>query len=415
MKYKKEIITITVVSFIVWLLNIVHVLETFKNYKHMLGSLSLIMIFSCSIIYVDNKIIRNYKIKKIQYQNLDLFRYLFAIIIIILHLRPFIDVSSELDLVFNNIISRICVPFFFVISGYFTAKKDVHDPNYIKKYIKSMLPLYLFWSMLYLPIFITFVIEYFPVGLTYLHFDELPIYFIIPLVILAIPLTMIITLLYSGVYYHLWYFPALFLSLYVLDKWKKRFTLKSLLIISFILLLLGATETYFGIFPLNIQNILSYYYDLFFTTRNFLFFGLFYVVFGYFIGKKKEIYSQYTFLKFSLSFVLLISEALFLQTIDRLDSNILLSSIPFVYYLFTTLLYTNPLIAYKGKVPLRTLYKYYYLIHPMVIFAFQFAILQNTRDDVREKIIEIVFIVCITHILTLLVMRIKKKFPKLHI
>lgn len=50
------------------------------------------------------------------------------------------------------------------------------------------------------------------------------------------------------------------------------------------------------------KKTLSYYYNIFFTTRNFLFFGLFYVVLGYYVGTKEKAYSKYCFLKLIVSF-----------------------------------------------------------------------------------------------------------------
>ena len=45
--------------------------------------------------------------------------------------------------------------------------------------------------------------------------------------------------IYFGTYYHLWFFPALFLSVLILNYWKKHFSMDVLLVISFILLIFG--------------------------------------------------------------------------------------------------------------------------------------------------------------------------------
>ena len=130
-------------------------------------------------------------------------------------------------------------------------------------------------------------------------------------------------------------------SLLLLKKWKNKHSIKPLLVISFILLLFGATETYYGVLPLSIQELLSYYYHIFFTTRNFLFFGLFYVVLGYFMGSKKELYSKNCFAKLIVTFFLLIFEAILLHDTNRLDSNILISCVPLTYYLFISSIYIS--------------------------------------------------------------------------
>ena len=76
------------------------------------------------------------------------------------------------------------------------------------------------------------------------------------------------------------------LSLIVVAQWKKRWSLGWLLVISFVLLLFGATETYYGVLPLTLQRIISYYYNIFFTTRNFLSLACFMCV-GLLFGLKK--------------------------------------------------------------------------------------------------------------------------------
>ena len=111
---------------------------------------------------------------------------------------------------------------------------------------------------------------------------------LILLCIALIPIVLLIVIVYTGIYYHLWYFPAVIFSLLLLSKWKKKFDAKYVLIISFILLLFGATETYYGALPSGFQKLLIYYYNIFFTTRNFLLLGLFYVVLGYLWAEKKK-------------------------------------------------------------------------------------------------------------------------------
>lgn len=84
-------------------------------------------------------------------------------------------------------------------------------------------------------------------------------------------------------------------------KWKEKYKLNYLFIISFFLLLFGATETYYGVLPLSIKELVTYYYNIFFTTRNFLFFGLFYVVLGYKMGSKEKTYTKNCFVKLIIS------------------------------------------------------------------------------------------------------------------
>ena len=408
MKYKSEIVITLIIAILVLFLKFINVfqIENYLGYPAII--ILMIICFSITTIFIQKDIDKNYKTDKLNYQNLNILKYISAILIIILHLRPFLNFSDELDLAFNNIITRICVPIFFVITGYFVAKKEKNNGNYIKDYIKKIIPLYLFWSLLYVPVIISTIIEYLPSISIYISKININPIALIVISILLLPIILLIALCYTGVYYHLWYFPALIFSLLVLSKWKKKLNIKFLLIISFMLLLFGATETYYGILPSSIKNLLSYYYNIFFTTRNFLFFGLFYVVLGYQLGKKEKIYSKYCFVKLIVSFFLLTFEAILLHDSNRLNSNILLSCVPLTYYLFISSIYiTNNM---KLKFQFGNYSKYYYLIHPMIIFYLS-LIFKNIAD---YPFLNIIIVLLITHIISNLIIKFQKNKRRIY-
>ena len=404
MKRKKEIMIIMIVAILILFLKAINVLQPENNLGRPLVLICLIIIFSFFAIFIQNKIDKNHQNKKLNYNNIDILKYICDILIIALHLRPFQNFSNELDLAFNNIITRICVPMFFLITGYFVAKKEKDHENYIKEYIKKTIPLYLTWSALYLPVLLGTVLQNVELINSYLVNVNIPFYFLIPIIVLLIPIALVIALVYTGVYYHLWYFPALILSLVVLAKWKKKWNVKYLLVISFVLLLFGATETYYGVLPVSIKQLLSLYYHFFFTTRNFLFFGLFYVVLGYQMGKKKDLYSKYCFEKLVICIFLLVFEAILLHDTNRLNSNILLSCVPLTYYLFISVVYFSKKQDYHF--PFRNLSKYYYLVHPMIIFivASLFPTISN------HPYINILMVLIITHLVSWMIIKIKKCF-----
>lgn len=407
MKYKNEIIITLIVTVLVLFLKFINVLQIENGLGNPFIMILMILCFSITTIFIQKDIDKNYKENNINYQNLDILKYISSILIMILHLRPFINFSDQLDLAFNNIITRICVPIFFIITGYFVAKKEKRNENYIDNYVKKTIPLYLIWSLLYVPVIIGTIIQYLPIINEYLSKINIAIPLLIVLSIIAIPIAILIALCYTGIYYHLWYFPAIIFSLLLLKRWKKKFNIKYLLIISFVLLLFGATETYYGILPLSIKELLSYYYNIFFTTRNFLFFGLFYVVLGYFIGSKEKVYSKYCFAKLIVSFFLLIFEAILLHDIDRLNSNILLSCVPLTYYLFISSIYiTNKM---KIKFQFGNYSKYYYFIHPMIIFLVS-LLFKNISE---YPYINILIVLLFTHIISVLIIQIKKKNKKI--
>ena len=407
MKYKDKIIITLIITVLILFLKLINVFQIENGLGYPFTIILMIICFSFITICIQENIDRNYKINKLYYQNLNVLKYISSILIIVLHLRPFLNFSNELDLAFNNIVTRICVPIFFMITGYFVAKKEKENKNYIKDYIKKTIPLYFVWSLLYIPVAVCTIIQYLPIINEYVSKINIALPLLIILSVILLPIIVLVALCYTGVYYHLWYFPAIIFSLLVLKKWKKRFNIKYLLMISFILLLFGATETYYGTLPLSVKRIVSYYYNIFFTTRNFLFFGLFYVVLGYYLGTKKKVYSKYCFLKLIVSFFLLTFEAILLHDTTRLNSNILLSCIPLTYYLFISSIYiTNNT---KSNFQFGVYSKYYYLIHPMVIFLIS-LVFKNIN---YYPYLNILIVLLITHIASVLIIKLKKKNQKL--
>lgn len=409
MTWKKRNIIIITMNFLALLLYMTTMLQRENPIGQTLTVILLAASGSLLVIRMETHMAFHAQTKQLQYQNLDLFRFLSSIIIIVLHVRPFFTVSYEIDMAINNIIGRICVPFFFFISGYFAAKQEQKKPDYIRSYIRSMIPVYLLWSAVYLPWSLSLAAPYIQQVSGLLCTIGLPTAIQNLLLLLLVPLAVIVALLYSGVYYHLWYFPALLLSMLVLRWWKRKYSLRGLLTVSFVLLLFGATETYYGFCGQFFQSLLHYYYAVFFTTRNFLFFALFYVTLGYWMGKQEQPASSLCFLKLLLSIAALVGEGLLLQTTQRLDSNILLACVPLVYYLFSCLLYTNIHVPQLSEIPFRAISKYYYLVHPLMIL-FVHAWFPQV-DSFWMAVAKVVCVLCCTHICTLLLIHMKKRYP----
>ena len=409
MTWKKRNIIIITMNFLALLLYMTTMLQRENPIGQTLTVILLAASGSLLVIRMETHMAFHAQTKQLQYQNLDLFRFLSSIIIIVLHVRPFFTVSYEIDMAINNIIGRVCVPFFFFISGYFAAKQEQKKPDYIRSYIRSMIPVYLLWSTVYLPWSLSLAAPYIQQVSGLLCTIGLPTAIQNLLLLLLVPLAVIVALLYSGVYYHLWYFPALLLSMLVLRWWKRKYSLRVLLTVSFVLLLFGATETYYGFCGQFFQSLLHYYYAVFFTTRNFLFFALFYVTLGYWMGKQEQPASSLCFLKLLLSIAALVGEGLLLQTTQRLDSNILLACVPLVYYLFSCLLYTNIHVPQLSEIPFRAISKYYYLVHPLMIL-FVHAWFPQV-DSFWMAVAKVVCVLCCTHICTLLLIHIKKRYP----
>ena len=51
--------------------------------------------------------------------SIDIFRLICAVLVIIIHTRPFEDQNELLGYIVVQILPRIAVPFFFCVSGYY--------------------------------------------------------------------------------------------------------------------------------------------------------------------------------------------------------------------------------------------------------------------------------------------------------
>lgn len=95
------------------------------------------------------------------YSNIDLLKFIFSFFIVMIHTSPFADVNETVHYVFENIITRVAVPFFFVSSGFFFAKsfeyskqkKIAGTKTNFKRLRKTewrIILLYAVWSVIYL-------------------------------------------------------------------------------------------------------------------------------------------------------------------------------------------------------------------------------------------------------------------------
>ncbi len=113
MTWKKRNIIIITMNFLALLLYMTTMLQRENPFGHTLTVILLAASGSLLVIRMETHMAFHAQTKQLQYQNLNLFRFLSSIIIIVLHARPFFTVSYEIDMAINNIIGRICVPFFF--------------------------------------------------------------------------------------------------------------------------------------------------------------------------------------------------------------------------------------------------------------------------------------------------------------
>ena len=169
-----------------------------------------------------------------RYNGLDLFKFIMAVFVVMLHAHPMQDISYNWDYAISYGLTRLAVPFFFVASGFLLYRKmdlAALDIEKIKKYIRHIIRLYAIWTVIYLPIIVYGMLKS---GKGIVH--EV--------------LAFIRNTVMSGSYFHLWFLQALIVVaiivsalIYFKVSARKIFIIAGLL---YTVILLG--QAYYGIF-----------------------------------------------------------------------------------------------------------------------------------------------------------------------
>lgn len=124
--------------------------------------------------------------------SLDKFRLFASILIVAIHTYPLSSINENLDFVFAHIFCRIGVPIFLMITGYFVLPKAIQDKKSLMKYTKKIAKIYFLCMILYLPVNI------YAGKLKGISFVGI-----------------LKSIFIDGTFYHLWYFPALILGIWI--------------------------------------------------------------------------------------------------------------------------------------------------------------------------------------------------------
>ncbi|OOB81938.1 hypothetical protein BZL53_13000 [Flavobacterium columnare] len=240
--------------------------------------------------------------------NLDVLKIIMAFLVIALHIFPVSKVTGIEGLISYEIasgITRIAVPTFFLISGYFLRNK-LNDKPYLWKYAKRILLLYVVWQFIYLPDLIRFY------NLGWFSKSD-----------------MILKLIYG--YWHLWYLLATTIAVGLLYLLRNLSTAIKTKLILF-LLILGYS------FQIGIQSNrldLMFLYEIIGTTRNYLFFALPMMMIGTMYDKWKDEIPQFKWLFIPLWIILLIEVGMYykykVKAMDFLLTLPLLSMLTFYW------------------------------------------------------------------------------------
>lgn len=316
--------------------------------------------------------------KNKSYAGIDCFRFIAALLVIIIHTSPLLSFSEPGDFILTRVIARVAVPFFFMTSGFFMISGYSCNTDRLKIFVKNTLIIYGAAILIYIPI---------NIYNGYFSRDHL-----LPNIIKDI--------VFDGTMYHLWYLPAAVLGGAIAWYLVKRVKFQNAMVFAFGLYLIGLFgDSYYGVAE-AIPGIHSFY-DLIFQvtdyTRNGIFFApIFFVLGGMIADQQKKLSLVQSLFGFALSFVLMLTEASILHYyhFQRHDSMYLFL-LPCMFFLFHALLHLQG----KRYRYIRTSALIIYIIHPMVIVGIRFiAKLFHVQSLLVDNSIIHFFAVCLSSV-----------------
>ena len=265
-----------------------------------------------------------------------------AILVVGIHTGPF-EFNIWLDRAFG-LITRFCVPFFFVISAFFFFVSE----KPLSKYLIRNLILYISWVVIYCCF-----------GLKNLS---------------ELSMTEILRLfLWSG-YGVTWYLLATIYATILIYGIYKYCSVKKTIWCACILYLIGCLLSSWSPilrvgFGLNVENIAAVL-----GFRNGLFYAPIFIAIGLWLSVRKKYKSNITrnILGFILSFTVLIVETVVLVIYFKTKSTILfLATVPATYFLCNMVLNTYVEIPKYFALIIRKISVFVYFIHPIVNHLFK--------------------------------------------
>ena len=313
--------------------------------------------------------------------SLDVLKLVLALLVVALHIFPVSKMTGISGLISYEIasgITRIAVPTFFIVSGYLLRNK-LEDKNYLKKYCKRILLLYVVWQLIYLPdLLYHYHINWFSTK------------------------ALIYKLIYG--YWHLWYLLASVVGvvlLYFTRNWK----VATKLALVFGLFVVG--YLFQVTYKLNVFKEFSFFaniYESIGTSRNAVFFAFPFLLLG----------SLYEYWKFSskhwqwilgLCSIALLLESYLYYSLKLGAMDFFVSLLPISMFLLHWAVTTNLML--QGAIP-GTLSLGIYLCHPYMIRLVSEFLPQKTFGFILLKYV----VICLLAVLVWYFLeKINRKFP----
>lgn len=320
--------------------------------------------------------------------NIDLFKFIASLMIVAIHVYPLHSFNAEVDYVITRVLFRIAVPFFFMATGYLMLSSSLQDYSKLIRYTKKILKLYLLAIILYLPV------RLYQGALFSNSFGEI-----------------LKAFFFDGTFYHLWYFPALILGIWITYFILKKFSFKLSFFFCFVLYLVGLFgDSYFGFIPdcSFFSSIYSFLFLFFDYTRNGIFYAPIFLCLGYYFArysyKNSFIIRFFAFISFGI--MMMIEGFLLYKYNIPKHTSMYLFLIPTSYFCFSLLH-----LDHQKQFPVfRNLSTNIYLFHPLVILGVHFLSKISLFSFLANSLLFYLVVVLFTIVFSFMLEFIKKKF-----
>ena len=235
---------------------------------------------------------------------IDVVKLIMAFLVVAIHTEPF-GFSFWLDKGFG-IITRLCVPFFFVASSYFFFSGNGNPV----KYVKRLGLLYVVWSLIYLPFDLS-VLKAMTAG------------------------QILVKYLWTGNGHALWYLCGSIIGFGIVWGLSKVLKPKQVFAVAVVFWIFGCLKSTYA--PV-VQRLLSVTLPDSLGSRNGLFYAFVYYALGLMIAEKNETHAGpqlKNLIGFAVSMLLLVAESLVLVYLFKTEQTILwFSVLPLTYHFF---------------------------------------------------------------------------------
>ncbi|WP_229106730.1 alanine racemase, partial [Paenibacillus sp. 1001270B_150601_E10] len=290
-------------------------------------------------------------VKANSYGAVDSFKMIAAMMVIAIHTGPLASYNAYADFLLTGVLARLAVPIFLVAAGFFLFQKLTgeaqHDRSIIRQYTLRILKLYNIAIIIYLPV--NLYTGYFSTDFSAVGF--------------------MLDLLVNGTLYHLWYFPALIVGVYMTYFLYRQMSFPYLFVVTGALYLIGLMgDSYYGLTEqhMSLHSMYHWWFQWFDYTRSGVFFAPLFLAIGAWAAAypKRFISAKMAMFRLVLSLLLLITEGAVLkaQELPRHDSMYLFL-VPAVYELFYLLISRNR----NARPYLRKMSTWIYILHPLAI------------------------------------------------